>query len=308
MRALKRGEKVHDAIQLVVQKTTHASIALLSRGKGSTLTDKAIHDLRKQVKMLRSLLRLVRADMGDRRYERANGCLREASLPLAEVRDAKVVLSSCDQLMGRHDSLDTAHLRLQAELARRLEVSRVRVAAPPATRRTIAMKLQTVERLVTAWRTSHSSWRNLSHGLRTMYAKGREALKKADADKSDANLHELRKRAKDLLYTCEFLRRASPRAKCLSADLKRFTDLLGEHRDLAMLQHAVAARQLVHEGSLSRQLAKLASRKQESLLNRAWKTGFPIYEQSAAAFVSRVHRDWKAWRSNCCRASRLPRS
>ena len=297
MRALKRDEKVHDAIQLVVQKSTHGSVALLGGHKGSTLTDEAIHDLRKQIKMLRSLLRLVRADMGDRRYGRANRCLREASLPLADVRDAKVILSSCDQLMGRRGSLDTVRMRLHAELARRLEEARSRVAASPATRRAITVKLQTAERLVTGWRTSHSSWKNLSHGLRAIYAKGREALEKAHADKSDPNLHELRKRAKDLLYTCEFLRRASPRAKSLSADLKRLTDLLGKHRDLAMLQHALAAGQLVHAGSLGRQLVKPASRKQASLLNRAWKTGFPIYDPSAAAFVSRIHRDWKAWRS-----------
>src|ERR1700737_1955581 len=99
MRALKRDEKVRDAIQLVVQKSTHASVALLSGIKGSTLTDEVIHDLRKQVKMLRSLLRLERADMGDLRYRRANRCLREASLPLSGVRDAKVVLTSCDRLM-----------------------------------------------------------------------------------------------------------------------------------------------------------------------------------------------------------------
>jgi len=131
-----------------------------------------------------------------------------------------------------------------------------------------------------------------------MYAKGRDALKMAAAEKSDANLHELRKRAKDLLYTCELLRKASPRARALFADLKRFTDLLGEHRDLAMLLRVMAAGRLVHEGPLGGQLAKLASREQTSLCNRAWKIGLRIYDEPAAAFVSRVHGDWKSWRNS----------
>jgi CHAD domain-containing protein len=108
----------------------------------------------------------------------------------------------------------------------------------------------------------------------------------------------MRKRAKDLLYTCEFLRKASPRTRALAADLKRLTDLLGQHRDLAMLQGAVAAGRLVHEGALHRQLVKLASREQASLCNRVWKIGLRIYDEPAAAFASRVHGDWKAWRNN----------
>jgi len=298
MRALKRDEKVHDAIQLVVQKRTRSSVALLSGRKGSGLTDEAIHDLRKKVKMLRSLLRLVRADMGDRRYQRANRCLREANLPLADVRDTKVVLSSCDRLTDRCDSLDTARMHLHERLAKRLEKARARVAASLSTRGTITGKLRTAERLVTDWHASQGSWKSVSHGLRSMYANGRATLRKAAADKSDANLHGLRKRAKDLLYTCEFLRQASPRTRSLSADLKRFTDLLGEHRDLAMVQHALTAGRRAHEDSLCRQLIKLAAREQASLCNRAWKIGVRIYDEPAAAFVSRVHRDWKAWRSN----------
>jgi CHAD domain-containing protein len=298
MRALKRDENVHDAIQLAIQKSTRASLALLTGGQNSTLTDEAIHDLRKRVKVLRSLLRLVRADMGDRRFRRVNRCLREANLPLSGVRDAKVILISCNRLVGRCNALDTARMRLRKALERRLEEARVRVAASAPTRRIVAGKLRTAARVVSDWRASHGSWKNLSHGLRSMYAKGRDALEMATADKSDANLHELRKRAKDLLYACEFLRNASPRARSAFADLKRFTDLLGEHRDLAMLQHAMAAGRPVCESSLRKQLVKLASREQALLRNRAWKIGLHIYDKSPAALVGRVHRDWKTWRDS----------
>jgi CHAD domain-containing protein len=298
MRALKRDESVHDAIQLVVKRSTRASLALLTGGENSTFTDEAIHDLRKRIKVIRSLLRLVRADMGDRQFPRANRCFREANLPRSDVRDAQVALTRCDGLMGRCDALDTERMRLHRSLERALEEARVRVATSPRTRRIVAEKLRRAERLVSDWRASQGSWKDLSRGFRSIYAKGGDALKMAAVDKSDANLHELRKRAKDLLYACEFLRRASPRARSMFADLKRFTDLLGEHRDLAMLQRAVATGRLVHEGSLRWQLVKLACREQTSLRNRAWKIGLRIYDESAAAFVSRLHKDWRAWRDS----------
>jgi hypothetical protein len=117
MRALKRDENVHDAIQLAVQKSTRASLALITSGENSTLTDEVIHDLRKRVQVVRSLLRLVRVDMGGRQFRRANRCLREANFPLSGVRDARVVLTSCNRLIGRCDASETARKRLEDWIA-----------------------------------------------------------------------------------------------------------------------------------------------------------------------------------------------
>lgn len=295
MRALGRHEKVDDAIQRIVQKSTRASVTLLAGVKGSTVTDQAIHDLRKRVKMLRSLLRLVRADMGRSRYRRANRCLREANRPLSDARDAKVAVTSCDQLMRRSQSLDTVRGHVHERLARRLE-ARVRVAASPGTRRIITGRLRTAERLVNDWHASQGTWKGISRGLRSMYVKGRDALRKAAADRSDASLHELRKRAKDLLYACELLRKAGPRARSLFTNLKRFTDLLGKHRDLALLQHMVISGGLVDEDAPREKLVKLTSRERASACNRALTLGLRIYHEPPAAFVTRMHRDWKTWR------------
>jgi CHAD domain-containing protein len=295
---LSRNENVHDAIQLVVQRSTKASVAWLAGRKAPYLTDKAIHDLRKQLKTLRSLLKLVRADMGDWRYRRANRGLRDAGLPLSAVRDAKVVLTACNRIVRRCEPFNTQGKRMITALERRLEETHSRIAAAAGTRRTIAANLRTIERLVTDWHPSQGSWKNLSRGLRSMYIKGRHALGIATADSSDDNLHELRKRSKDLQYACEFLRKASPRVRRTATALKRFTDLLGEHRDLAMLQRAVAAGRRVSERSVRSQLVKLASLEAAALRHRALRIGPGIYDESAATFMRQVHRDWKTWRRN----------
>jgi len=296
MRALKRGEKVHDAIRLIVQKSIHTCLTSLIGDKSSTLTDEAIHDIRKQVKVVRSLLKLVRSDMGDRSYRRANRCLREANRPLSDTRDARVILATYNELMDRCGTSAPARMRIQRTLEGRLRKMRARVAGSTQTKRRIAQRLRTAEQLVCDCRASHGSWKKISRGVRNMYAQGRDAFEIAAADKSDANLHELRKRAKTLLYTCTFLRKVGPRPRSMSADLKRFAELLGAHRDLAMLQRAAAPRWLVREGLLREQLAGLAARQQASLCNRAWRVGSRIYGSSATAFVNGLHRDWKAWR------------
>jgi len=254
MRPLRHNENVHDAIQLVVQTSTKASVAWLTGAKAPHLKDEAIHDLRKQLKVLRSLLKLVRADLGDWRYRRANRGLRDAGRPLAAVRDAKVILTTCKTIARSCESFETEGKRTVTALERRLEETRTRFAAAAGTRRTIAGNLRTVEKLVTDWHPSHGSWKNLSRGLRSMYTKGRHALQIATADSSDANLHELRKRSKDVLYACEFLRKASARIRSTATDLKRLTDLLGKHRDLTILQRVVTAGRRMAERSFRSQL------------------------------------------------------
>jgi hypothetical protein len=44
-------------------------------------------------------------------------------------------------------------------------------------------------------------------------------------------------------------------------------------------------------------LSNSSCRRAHRLALHCLAAGFPIYDPSAAAFVSRVHRDWKAWRS-----------
>jgi CHAD domain-containing protein len=298
MRPLRRNEKIHDAIQLVVQTSTKVSVAWLTDAKAPHLKDEAIHDLRKQLKALRSLLKLVRADLGDWRYRRANRGLRDAGRPLAAVRDAKVILTTCNGIARSCESFDTEGKCMLTALERRLEETRTRIAAAAGTRSTIAGNLRKVEQLVTDWHPSHGSWKSLSLGLRSMYTKGRHALEIATADRSDSNLHELRKRSKDLLYACEFLGKASPRARSAATDLRRFTDLLGKHRDLAMLQGVVTARRRIAEKSFRSRLVKLAAREEAAVRDRALRIGLGIYDESAATFVRRVRRDWKTWRHN----------
>ncbi len=169
----------------------------------------------------------------------------------------------------------------------------------------IQLVVQTSTKAAVAWLTGakapyfgDEAIHDLSLGLRSMYTKGRHALEIATADSSDSNLHELRKRSKDLLYACEFLGKASPRARSAATDLRRFTDLLGKHRDLAMLQGVVTAGPRMTERSFRSQLVTLAAREAALLRNRALRIGSGIYDESAATFVRRVRRDWKTWRHN----------
>lgn len=292
MRALRSHDSVHDAIQLDVRKGTQACARMLIGNMNRKLTDYAVHEIRTRIKQLRSLLKLVRSDLGEPRYQRTKRCLQQVSKPLAGIRDAKVMLSTCDRILQRWDRADRA--RLRTTLQRRLVSARLKTS--PTKRRLLAMKLVTAQRMLADWPESHAGWKSLSRGLRRGYARGRDALEIARSAPSDANFHELRKRAKDLLYTCAFLRKGSPHATSLLTDLRRFTELLGTDHDMAMLQRAAATDRLVRREPLRGHLCRLAVREQIALRELAFRIGARIYNAAPAAFTRRVHRDWKEWR------------
>jgi len=56
----------------------------------------------------RSLLRLVRSHIGASRYDKTKRKLRQTSRLLASVRDAKVMLTTCQHLLQRRDPADRA--------------------------------------------------------------------------------------------------------------------------------------------------------------------------------------------------------
>lgn len=231
MRALKHGESVHHAIRLDITRSTEVCVGLLTDSIEMPLADDAVHEIRTRIKKMRSLLQLVRPTLGENRYQHAKQCLQEASRTLAPIRDARVVLRTCEELM--HKSPAVHRSNLHATLQRRLE--KARATASSTTRRTMAGNLSRILGLTAEWPARQAGWSGLSPGLQRVYAKGREAIETAHSSASDASLHELRKRAKDLLYTCSFLRRASPHAASVVSDLQRLTDLLGTDHDLAVV-------------------------------------------------------------------------
>jgi hypothetical protein len=74
------------------------ALALLrSRGGG----DESVHDARKAFKKVRSVLRLVRDEIGEKTYHAENRRFRNAARPLTEVRDAKALVEILDKLAER---------------------------------------------------------------------------------------------------------------------------------------------------------------------------------------------------------------
>jgi hypothetical protein len=65
-------------------------------GKSSSMSDHAVHEVRKRFKEIRGVLRLVRDEIGEKTFNRENQIFRDAGRPLSKLRDAKVMIDSLD--------------------------------------------------------------------------------------------------------------------------------------------------------------------------------------------------------------------
>src|SRR5438874_2508898 len=86
---LERTESVGDGVRRLAAARLEQALEQL----GASRSD-AAHQVRKAIKQVRALLRLVRSELGEARFEREDHKLRELARPLSRVRDAEALVES----------------------------------------------------------------------------------------------------------------------------------------------------------------------------------------------------------------------
>jgi CHAD domain-containing protein len=264
------------------------------RGVDGQHISEAIHEARKHLKKARALVRLLRPALGKRIYRRENADLRCAAQRLSPIRDAHVLEETLRRLLHGSNSaqaraaLGRMHRTISVELANVLADSntadlskRVVADIERVAARVERASLRTVDR------------RSVRRGLERSYRRARRALTVAKADRTDENLHELRKRLKDVGYDLRLLRGDRGRTlKRLSDRVARLTDMLGDHHDLSMLENIPTASQAYTP--TDRKLLDESTIPGKTKLRRdAQRLATQVLRRKSKDFSRRVMRHWK---------------
>ncbi|HEY4778051.1 MAG TPA: CHAD domain-containing protein [Solirubrobacterales bacterium] len=256
----------------------------------------AIHGARKELKKLRALLRLVRDELGKKTFGAEDRRYRDAGRLLSGSRDAEVKLETLLELRRGFEELPPGPAgRWEGMLGSERE--EMAAAVREETGGKIAEVTATIEaglEAIRQWPLRTDSWSLLGPGLARAYRDGRQAMKRALAEPSAENVHEWRKRAKDLWYQLRIVEEAWP--ELLGATVGQaheLTDLLGGHHDLAVLVEDLRSRvDLGDRGPFETAIAE----RQEELLDAAFGIGRRLYAEKPKAFRRRLERYWLAWR------------
>lgn len=257
-----------------------------------------IHAARKDLKKLRAAIRLLRRELGDDLYRAENERYREAARLLSPSRDAEAKL----------EALESLREHLPDRLARggasdwleelRQERDRAVAAAREGDADSIGAALAAVEvgrARIEAWPLEADSWKLVGSGIGRAYRRGRREMSRAAGDPSGPNMHQWRKRAKDLWYHLRILRDARPKALRDSLEqADELADVLGDHHDLTVLRDDLLRRDL----ALADRPALVAAigARQDELAGAAFELGERVYAKKPKAFRRKMHRGWKRWR------------
>jgi CHAD domain-containing protein len=293
----KRRERVDVGIRRIAAGRAEDALAELAGARSGDGLAEAVHAARKDMKKLRAVLRLVRKPLGEEFFRTENHRYRDAARLLSQSRDAEVKLETLGALRERlGDELpdDPARDWCAALEAEREEIAGAGGEAAERIERAVAA-IGAGRDEIREWPLRGDSWKLIAPGLRRSYRQGRRGMRLTRRDPSTDNVHQWRKRVKDLWYQLRLVHRAWPQLLGETADrAHELADLLGDHHDLALLAEDLAGRDDLGQRD---QLAALIERRQVELLESALDLGARLFAEKPKAFGARVEGYWRAWRS-----------
>jgi len=262
---------------------------------GETETADAVHGARKDMKKLRTVLRLLRDELGAKRYKKENARFRDAARALSETRDAEVRLETLDALAEHDDALPAEAVESWRKILDRDREAATNAARDePAVAEAIAL-LEAGLESIHGSELEGDSWKLVDDALIRTYRRGRRAMKAAAKHRGEADFHEWRKRAKDLWYELRLLSATWPGPlEATAEEAHKLTELLGDHHDLAVLREDLRARNLGEAETAALEAA--IGRRQEELATSAFPLGRRLYAERPPDFSRRLRRYWEAWR------------
>jgi CHAD domain-containing protein len=261
------------------------------QGKSGSSSEEAVHEARKDMKKLRAVVRLVRDEIGDDVYRRENGYFRDAGRELSGLRDADVMLATLEDLGRRYP--EEVGDEVSGPLRQALEAHKIRTSAGArgqAAEQVVGM-LTTARKRVGRWPLERDGFEAVGPGLERVYRRGRKAFRAARAEPTNENLHEWRKRVKDLWYHLTILRDTwRPVMEALGDEAHRASELMGEDHDLAVLVQW--AEQRAPDSAAA--IAGTVTRRRAELQAEAFGLGARLYADKPGAFMRRLGRWWDA--------------
>jgi hypothetical protein len=239
----KSGSVAGKLRRIAASEITQARDALAHTASNGAAIE-CVHKARRHLKKMRGLLRLARPGLGRKQFERENIFFRDAGREIRAARDGVALIEALDDLTRRSFNGETPSIvkrfrRLLVLDARKLaraiksDGTLARTSAGLAEKRTEVKK----------WKLKDFTSKDARQAWRKASEASRRAFEAAAARPTEANFHEWRKKAKNLLYETLLLRERFPGLQENRSATKKLTDLLGEDHDLALLAKAAHQRE-----------------------------------------------------------------
>ncbi len=277
--ALRTHESLPHALVRSIQSEIEKALERLGYDgrRGGRRASKAVHEVRKHFKIARGTLQLLRNSLGDDVYREESCCFRDASRPLAILRDASVLPETLDEVAPKSMAIRDALLANEKEVMRRVLHDERAFAAAREVAAAALIRLQT-------W-ALEGGVVTVEEGVQRVYRSGRRALALAKTAPTSENLHGWRKRAQYLRRVLELLARSGG----LARKARELSRLLGDDHDLAVLRQILALDPQRYGGQEAIEpLLEAIERRRANLQEQAFVVGRRLYRDPPKRFARRL--------------------
>lgn len=215
--------------------------------------EKAVHNLRRRAKKLRSLVSLAAGCTSQAGLDESTSVIRSIKNAYTGSRERGVVLSTAEKVGGR-------------------ALTRLLKAAAPVTPAPPMAEAATLPALLSALPVHELSWSDLRDRCKHEEHTARRRWLQACDNPTAENLHACRKKTKALYFQLVFLRLLKGGRKRKIKLARRLSHHLGEHHDLHMLRLELEKR-----GCLSNGVARKIDSHQEKELHHITRLGRKLH-------------------------------
>jgi CHAD domain-containing protein len=255
---------------------------------------KGVHDARKCLKRLRSLMVLIRPGLPEPVYASLAERLRTIAKGLAPARDANALLDAINKLFGdAEDDTDGTPIPALRNWLRERRQSAGR-SLEGSTASDAIKGLTSIRPALTRLAVYPDGFQSVAKGLRQSYSGGREALAKAFASGSADDFHEWRKTLQHHWRHMQLLTPCWPSELSARVELSRsLSQILGDDHDIAMLQHLISAPTMSFASpDATASFLKQCRNRQKALRRDAKMLGERLFAERSRPFAERIEAYW----------------
>jgi len=289
-------ETLSEGVKRAILKLTDNSIEQLDRSPDNLSS--VVHEVRKNFKKIRALLKLIRYSIDNEIYKKENYFFRDLGRILSPARDADVNVETLAKLTGRYKNLEQAGLNKLNEYFEQQSYHK----------KLYGLKTKNVPNVIKKslieFRGRDLPWADLPHrfstisgGLEKVYSKGQKKAAKAYKQNNGEHFHEWRKEAKYLRYHLDFLSVLWPdMMQATENALHDLTDLLGLDHDLEVLFEQIKIALAKENPDIDCEVWQTSIQAwQEELRQKALALNIRLYNETRGQFISRLQAYWDSF-------------
>jgi CHAD domain-containing protein len=266
-----------------LKAVARAELRSLAAALRKTKSGQSVHGARRQIKRLRSLMRLLRTPTGEEAFQATNEALRNAADVLAGQRRAEALVAAAGRLgRGRHAD---GSWRQIAEAHRDAHVAGPAAESGPEA---AGKAIKAAAAIVGGLRMKPGATPDIGKAFLATYRKARKSLDHGFSSGDAEDLHTARKHVIHHIHHLDLLRAHLVHPARRIAALEKLREALGDLNDLDELSQLAAG----GKESLPETAARAMAKRRAMLLKRAEKAAGRLFRHKPKAFQKRIGTVW----------------